>query len=67
MADRVDLDRMLDLVADGATLVDVLPAPLFDAVHLPGARNLPLATLTRSTLDQFDREHPIVLYCYDQH
>ena len=67
MVTRVDVDRMLELVADGAVVVDVLPPGMFDAVHLPGARNLPLATLTRADLDELDREQPLVLYCFDQH
>jgi len=67
MATRVDIDRMLELVGDGAVLVDVLPSALFEEVHLPGARSLPLATMTRADLEEYDRGHPIVLYCFDQH
>ena len=67
MATRVDVDRMLELVADGALVVDVLPPATFHSVHLPGARNLPLATLSRADLDELDRERPLVLYCFDQH
>jgi rhodanese-related sulfurtransferase len=63
----VDIDRMLELVGDGAVLVDVLPRSMYDAVHLPGARSLPLATLTRAALEEYDRGHPLVLYCFDQH
>jgi rhodanese-related sulfurtransferase len=64
---RVDLDRMLELVDDGAVVVDVLPSALYDEVHIPGARNLPLATLTSERLADLDRGHPVVLYCFDQH
>jgi rhodanese-related sulfurtransferase len=67
VATRVDIDRMLELVGDGAILVDVLPSAIFDEVHLPDARSLPLATLTRADLEEYDRGHPIVLYCFDQH
>ena len=67
MTTRVDLDRMLDLVGRGALVVDVLPAATFEAVHIPGARSLPLQTLRPEQLADLDRGHPLVLYCFDQH
>jgi rhodanese-related sulfurtransferase len=67
MATRVDLDRMLELVGTDANLVDVLPATQFREVHIPGARNLPLATMRPELLDDLDRRRAIVVYCFDQH
>jgi rhodanese-related sulfurtransferase len=67
VATRVDIDRMLELVEAGAELVDVLPSAMYAEVHLPGARSLPLATLTRADLAEYDLGHPVVLYCFDQH
>ena len=67
MATRVDLDRMLELVGSDATLVDVLPANHFREVHIPGARNVPLATMHPEQLADLDRRRAIVVYCFDQH
>ena len=67
MVTRVDVDRMLELVGDGALLVDVLPDTIYLQEHLPGATNLPLATLRSEHLDGMDRERPVVVYCFDQH
>lgn len=64
---RIDVDRLLELVGDGAPLVDVLPASVYRQEHLPEAINVPLATLRSEQLGAFDRHRPIVLYCFDQH
>lgn len=53
------------LIADGAQLVDVLPAPEYRAEHLAGAMSLPLKTLTRETATQLDRTRPVIVYCHD--
>jgi rhodanese-related sulfurtransferase len=60
--DREDVQR---LVAGGAHLVEVLPAEGFGAEHLPGALNIPLKELDRSSVARFDRDAPIVVYCWD--
>ncbi|MCB1002239.1 MAG: rhodanese-like domain-containing protein [Ilumatobacteraceae bacterium] len=64
---RIDVDHAIHLIAQGAPLVDVLPASVFRREHLPGARNMPLATLRREQLEDLDRDRPIVVYCFDQH
>ena len=60
--DRGDVQR---LVAQGAQLVDVLPAREFAGEHLPGAINLPLKELNAETARQLDRERPVIVYCHD--
>jgi rhodanese-related sulfurtransferase len=67
MATRIDVDRALHLVSDGAPLIDVLPESIFRQEHLPGAINVPLTTFRSELLRQFDRDRPIVVYCFDQH
>ena len=40
--------EVVELLANGAQLVDVLPAEEYASEHLPGAVNIPLASLTLS-------------------
>jgi rhodanese-related sulfurtransferase len=59
-------DRVQQLAADGAQLVEVLPEEEYDREHLPGAINLPLANLTRdSAMHTLLAKRPIVVYCQD--
>ena len=59
-------DQVQRLVADGAQLVEVLPADEFDEEHLPGAIHLPLKSLTADSAGAaLDRGRPIVVYCWD--
>lgn len=67
MAQRIDVDRVIELVAGGATLVDVLPATIFHQEHLPGAVSVPLETFTPAALDEIPHDRPLVVYCFDQH
>ena len=60
--DRNDVQR---LVAQGAQLVDVLPADEFAEEHLPGAISLPLKQLDAETAKQLDRQRPVIVYCHD--
>ena len=39
----------------------------FAQEHLPGARNIPLATFEPSQLESFDRTETLLVYCFDQH
>jgi rhodanese-related sulfurtransferase len=67
VASRIDVDELLDLVAGGAALVDVLPETIYRQEHVPGALSMPLATFRPERLAGFDRSAPIVVYCFDQH
>jgi rhodanese-related sulfurtransferase len=67
MAQRIDVDRLIELVDGGAALVDVLPAVTYQQEHLPGAVSAPLETFHVDDVAAFDRTSPVVLYCYDQH
>ena len=69
---REDLAALLDAggicTADGGTqLIDVRPARLFEAAHIPGAINLPFETLGSATADTLtaaglDPARPTVIY-----
>ena len=59
---RTDVQRML---AEGAQLVDVLPADEYEAEHIAGAFNIPLKTLDAATTAGLDRQRPVIVYCWD--
>jgi rhodanese-related sulfurtransferase len=65
MAKAIDTARARELLAAGAQALEVLPANAFDREHLPGARNIPLPELTRTAVEELDRDRPVVAYCYD--
>jgi phage shock protein E len=67
MVARVDAKDAQRLMADGVQFIDVLPAKVFVQEHLPGARNVPLATFEPAQLDSIDWAEPMVVYCFDQH
>jgi phage shock protein E len=62
---RIDLPELRRLIADGAQLVEVLPAGNYDAAHLPGAINIPLRGLDARSASRLDQTRPIVVYCHD--
>jgi rhodanese-related sulfurtransferase len=65
MPTGVWLDRLQELIADGAQLVDVLPEAEHAEAHLPGAISLPLKQLDAQSAAALDRERPVVVYCWD--
>jgi rhodanese-related sulfurtransferase len=62
---RVDTQEVRELLAAGARAVDVLPAPTFQEEHLPGAVSLPLEFFDPAQVADWDRDHPVVVYCFD--
>lgn len=61
----IDRDRVQELLAEGAQLVEVLPSDEYEDEHLPGAVNIPLKELNRETTTRLDRARPVIVYCYD--
>ncbi len=57
--------ELVDLVAAGAQLVEVLPEAEYLEEHLPAAINLPLRQLTAETSAQLDAGRPVIVYCWD--
>ena len=55
-------ELLLRLQSGTAMLLDVRPQAEFDAGHIPGALNLPLATL-EARIAEIGREREIVAYC----
>ena len=64
MVQRIDRDTVRRLSDRGAILIDVLPREDYEQEHLVGALNVPLAELA-STLDGWDPDRPIIVYCAD--
>jgi rhodanese-related sulfurtransferase/CBS domain-containing protein len=65
MARRIELPELKRLLEQGAQLVEVLPAPEYGEVHLPGAINVPLKALDHQSTARLDRARPVVVYCHD--
>ena len=61
----IDSPALRRLLADGAQLVEVLPAEEYTEMHLPGAVNIPLKTLDAATTAGLDRGRPVIVYCWD--
>ncbi len=66
MANAVDAAALIDLVANGAQLVEVLPEDEYAEEHLPSAINLSLKGLDeRSAAATLDQNRPVIVYCWD--
>lgn len=65
MPERIEADRVRDLVDRGAQLVEVLPAQEYAEEHLPGAVNIPLKTLDADTTAQLAKAEAVIVYCWD--
>lgn len=65
MPEKIDRNRLQELIKGGAQVLDVLPEDEFEEQHLPGAVNIPLKELTAETAGRLDKGRPVVAYCYD--
>jgi phage shock protein E len=65
MVTKIQQDEVRRLLESGAQLVEVLPAPMYETEHLPGAINIPLQQLNRQTTAQLQRDCPVIVYCHD--
>ena len=54
--------RAKQLVAEGATLLDVRTPGEFGGSHLPGAKNIPVDEL-EARVAELDTSRPVVTYC----
>ncbi len=57
--DRSDVQRLIE---EGAQLVEVLPPTEYGEMHLPGAINIPLKSLSRETTAKLERDRPTIVY-----
>ena len=65
MARAIDRERVRELIAHGAQLLEVLPADEYREEHLPGAIDIPLPKLDRSTASRLSPDRPVIVYCWD--
>jgi rhodanese-related sulfurtransferase/CBS domain-containing protein len=65
MPTNIDRNEVQRLVREGAQLVEVLPAKVYEGEHLPGAINLPLTHLNRQDIAMLQRDRLVIVYCYD--
>ncbi len=65
MPTTIERERVQDLVASGAQLVEVLPKNEYDDEHLPGAIHLPLRRIEVEARDVLDPGRPVIVYCWD--
>ena len=65
MPTRIEIAQLHRLLAEGAQLVEVLPAAEYEEQHLPGAVSIPLKELDADGTGSLDRRNPVVVYCWD--
>lgn len=65
MPTSIDRHEVQRLIHEGAQLVEVLPPDEYEAEHLPGAINIPLKQLDRSTTARLAQDRPVIVYCHD--
>jgi rhodanese-related sulfurtransferase len=65
VAREVDREQVRRLMAQGAQVVDVLPAQEYGEDHLPGAINLPLRRIEAEASRVLDPSRPVIVYCWD--
>jgi rhodanese-related sulfurtransferase len=58
-------EQVRRLMAEGAQIVDVLPAREYGEDHLPGAINLPLRKIESDATRVLDPSRPVIVYCWD--
>jgi len=64
MPKPVTRSEVIELLAQGAQLVDVLPAAEYADEHLPGAISIPLRHLEARAPAELDPCRPIIVYCW---
>lgn len=62
MVTGIDRVRLLELIEQGAHVVDVLPDAEYTAQHIPGAISIPLRRLDPETTSVLRRDKPVVVY-----
>jgi len=64
MPTPVTRTEVVQMLAAGAQLVDVLPAEEYANEHLRGAVNIPLRELERRAPVELDYTRPVIVYCW---
>jgi rhodanese-related sulfurtransferase len=61
----INLERLDQLLTEGAQVAEALPEEEYNKAHIPGAISLPLRQLTAERAETLDRSRPVVVYCWD--
>lgn len=61
----INRDDVQRFMADGAQLVELLPAEEYNQAHLPEAINIPLKELSAQRVKSLDPTRPVITYCSD--
>lgn len=62
---NIGAEEVQRLVNEGALLLEVLPRREYEEEHLAGAVHVPLKSIDRRSMDAFDRERAVIVYCWD--
>jgi phage shock protein E len=65
MPTNIDRNEVQRLVCEGAQLVEVLPAKVYELERLPGAINIPLTRFNRQAIAMLQRDRAVIVYCHD--
>jgi rhodanese-related sulfurtransferase len=65
MPQNINRHQVQELIERGGLLVEVLPPSPYQAVHIAGAINIPLAKIDRKSVAGFNRNEPLIVYCHD--
>ena len=65
MPTEITAEKVQELVAQGAQLVEVLPTKEYEEEHLPDAISIPLKSLTWDRAQELDASRPVIVYCWD--
>jgi rhodanese-related sulfurtransferase len=65
MVEKIGAERVRELIAGGANLLEVLPEEEYREQHIRGALNVPLKKLDAGAVSALDRARPVVVYCWD--
>ena len=65
MIRRIGIERVQEMQAQGAQIVEVLGRKEYAEQHLPGAINIPLLHMNTSSVALLDKKRPVIVYCWD--
>ena len=65
MPEQIELDRLEELLAKRAQVIDVLPKREYEEQHLPGAIHISLREFSEEKLSSLNKSEPVVVYCWD--
>ncbi len=66
MPTNIDRDQVQQLVREGVSLVEVLPAREYEDEHIAGAINIPVAELDEEAPRRLSTDQPVIVYCNDR-